>query len=741
MIGGHSEMADLKKPREALDYGSDASDSEHDASSDKEEYHESCWKRDGRLRPVHHIPRIPAPQSDELHRLLTKKEALRELELVWEEKEGGGTWKRWFYQTAKGLFPIMTWFPDYLKREDRCSMLQADVIAGITVGVMAIPQSMSYADIAGLDYVFGMYAIFITCFIYGLTGESRQLGVGPVAMVSLIVEAGLTGQITTDNCPAVLDPAGSCVADGIVDPYRCCKEDYQSLVFTCSLMVGIINIVGGMMNLGFLVNFLAHPVVSGFTSGAAIIIGLSQIKHIFGFKIAKSQYLYVTVGEILKNIGDTKAATCVLGCLWIFGLSFLGHASKNWPKWKPLRPFGPLIFCVTAIVLMYAWPDLEDKYEVKVVGDIPQGFPPISIDDWDFGKLGTVMSTAISASLIGYMESISIGKALAAKHGYKIDAGNEMMALGITNFFGSMVSCYPVTGSFSRSAVNDTTGAVTQAAGLTTSFIMFLSLLVLTPLFVKLPQFCLAAIVISSVKNLVAYNEAMHLFRVKKTDCFLWVSAFLGTLFLGIQLGIGLAVVLSLICVIHETVRPQIVVLWRLPHTHVYSSVKTTTHGSFTPGVVVLRCMGSVYFGNCSYLADRITQILDTIEKSGHDQTKFVILSLSACTSVDTSAIHALEEIHEDLEKRGIILCFAQVGNRTWRTMNRCGFVKEIGPTWFHDSCHDAVQHCLSWDSSHIEERHHSHNLEKEKMRLTSPNRRLSAREDSLNVRAFGVHV
>merc|ERR550519_398688 len=316
----------------------------------------------------------------------------------------------------------MTWLPEYLKREDKWSALQADVIAGITVGVMAIPQSMSYADIAGLDYVFGMYAIFITCFVYGLTGESRQLGVGPVAMVSLIVEAGLTGEITADSCPA-LQTNTDC-ANKL--PHECCAEDYQKLVFTCSLLVGLINIVGGLMNLGFLVNFLAHPVVSGFTSGAAIIIGLSQIKYIFGFDITKSQYLYVTVGGILENIGDTKFMVCILGWLWIFGLSFLGHASKNWPKWKPLRPFGPLIFCTVAIVLMYAWPDLEDEYSVKVVGKIPEGVPPISIDDWAFDKLGTVMSTAISASLIGYMESISIGKALAAKHGYKIDAGGEM---------------------------------------------------------------------------------------------------------------------------------------------------------------------------------------------------------------------------------------------------------------------------------------------------------------------------
>jgi len=732
MIGESVAMSDLgagtRKTKKEHSYVSDASDSENSASADHTGYHESCWKRDGRLRPVHHIPRIVTEKSDKLHAILIDKAQIGELALAWEG-ESEKTWKAFFYKLAKKFFPIVTWAPQLWQRSDKWSVIQADVIAGITVGIMAIPQSMSYADIAGLDYVFGMYAIFITCLVYGLTGESRQLGVGPVAMVSLIVEAGLTSQVTDSDCPAA--------AISGKDPYRECKDQYQKLVFTCSMIVGVINILGGFMNLGFLVNFLAHPVVSGFTSGAAIIIGLSQIKYVFGFDITKSQYVYVTVGGILKNIGKTKAATTICGFLWIFGLSFLGYASKNWPKWKPLRPFGPLIFCVLGISLVYAWPALEDDYDVKVVGSIPQGFPPVSIQDWQFGDIGKVMSTAISASLIGYMESISIGKALAAKHNYKIDAGGEMMALGITNLVGSMVSCYPVTGSFSRSAVNDATGAETQLAGLVTSFVMFLTLIVLTPLFEKLPQFVLAAIVISSVKNLVAYNEAMHLYRVKKSDCVLWVAAFIGTLFLGIQLGIGLAVVLSLIGVIHETVRPQIVVLWRLAHTHVYANVKTTTHGSFTPGVIVLRFMGSIYFGNCSYLSDKITQIVDTIEASQLDETKFVVVSLSACTSVDTSAIHALEDVHKELHKRGIRLCFAQVGNRTWRTMQACGFVREIGSKWFHDSCHDAVVHCLSYDSSHITKEHHFENIEKKKLAL-SPRRDNAG---DLNISNFGVNI
>jgi len=382
---------------------------------------------------------------------------------------------------------------------------------------------------------------------------------------------------------------------------------------------------------------------------------------------------------------------------------------------------------------------LEDDYDVSIVGKIPEGFPPVSFNKWNFGKVGDVMSTAISASLIGYMESIAIGKALASKHMYKIDAGQEMVALGITNLVGSMFSCYPVTGSFSRSAVNDATGALTQSAGLVTSLIMFLTLMVLTPLFESLPKFCLAAIVINSVKNLVAYDEAIHLWRIKKSDFALWLCAFIGTLFLGIQLGIGLAVVLSLIVVIHETVRPQLVVLWRLPHTHVYSSIKTTTHGSFVPGVLVLRFMGSIYFANSQYLSDRVDQFLDSIERASKtgqkpDDVKFIVISLSACTSVDTSAIHALEEVQRNLLKKGIRLVFAQVGNRVWKTFHSSGFVEEIGAEWFHDSCHDAVQHCLAWDSSHIEEQHHYDNIEKTMTPLTK-------QTSDLHIGAFGVHM
>merc|ERR1719461_60107 len=414
----------------------------------------------------------------------------------------------------------------------------------------------------------------------------------------------------------------------------------------------------------------------------------------------------------MEKIGEINWVAFGLGTSFLLLIGFLSYASKNWQSWKWLRPFGNLILCVIGILLMYCVPSLNKDHDVSIVKDIPEGVPPISIGEWKASRFQTVLSTAVSASLIGYLESVSIGKAIATKNQYMLDAGGEMVALGMINFIGAAFSCCPVTGSFSRSAVNDSTGAQTQIAGIITSVVMFLTLMVLTPLFYHLPKFALAAIVINSVKNLVAYEEARHLFKVKRSDCMLWFCAFIGTLFLGIQLGIGIAIVLSLLVILHDTVRPQIVILWRLPHTHVYSSIKTTCQGVFVPGVLVLKVMGSVYFANSRYLQDKIHEIINAVEEKKADKIKFVIISLAACTSVDTSGVHAFHELHTSLHKEKRHLCFAQVGNRVWRTFVHSGFAESLGEEWVHESCYDATQHCLAYDSSHVTVEHHQTNME-----------------------------
>jgi len=702
----------------------DCSESEHSADSALG-FHKSCWKRDRRLKPLKKIPRLGKEQAAMLHGKMTEKLTVRELLLPDSGKHCSDHFKGCCFKYCS----VLNWLPELVKGSGCCGKILNDFVAGMTVGVMAIPQSMSYANIAGLPYVYGLYAILVTTFVYSLVGNSKQLGVGPVAMVSLIVESGLKGVVTPEECPALLNNPD------MLPSYELpgCDIPYVRLAFLCSLFVGIMNISAGFLNLGFLINFLAHPVISGFTSGAAIIIGLSQIQYIVGYKIQKSQYIHVTFGAVVNKIDETKWLVCVLGVTWIFSLAAIGYVGKTYKHFKWLKPLGPLIMCTIGICLCYFIPELETDYDVSIVGKTPSGFPPISIPDWDFTRVGDIMPTAISATLIGYMESIAIGKALAAKHGYEIDAGGEMVALGVTNLVGSMFSCYPVTGSFSRSAVNDATGATTQFAGMITAIIMACTLLFLTEVFYYLPKFALAAIVINSVRNLIAYQEFWELWHVKKSDCFIWLLSFIGTLFLGIQLGIGLAVVVSMFIIIYQTVRPQIVVLWRLPHTQVYSSIKTTTHGSFVPGVCVFRVGASIYFANSAFLSSKIHSMVE--KHTEYDNVHYVVISMSSCSSVDSTGAHEFQKLVYDMAKMNIRVCFSGVGNRVWRTFNDAGLVEEVGASWFHETSHDAVSHCLAFDNSHIEE--HTH-FEKGFEHHLQP---LTTTKSGFDVHAFGVHI
>ena len=308
----------------------------------------------------------------------------------------------------------------------------------------------------------------------------------------------------------------------------------------------------------------------------------------------------------------------------------------------------------------------------------------------------------------------------------QVDAGQELTALGVANLFGSFTSAYPVTGSFSRSAVNNQVGAQTQFSGLLTGLLLLATLLVLTPVFAWLPKYALAAIVISSVTNLVDYNEAIHLWKVKKQDCLLWAVAFLGTLFLGVQNGLLLAVGASLGLVIVESVRPQMLVLWRLPGTPIWRNIKQESHGQFVPGVMVVRIGASMYFANVAFIRDYISKMVvefseaaDTLgtesgaggaagaDPSGvivsadagkwvpPEPIRYIVMEMTAVASIDSTALHMLEDMHRDLKTSGIRLAFSTVGNRVEDTLSRSGLIEKMGAHWIFPSVHVAVQHCI----------------------------------------------
>jgi len=607
-----------------------------------------------------------------------------------------------------GLCPARSW----LNMLD-FQTIKADVIAGLSVGKMIIPQSMSYANIAVLDVKYGLYSSVIPIITYAFLGTSRQLAVGPVAMVSLLVEVGLADALTEDECPAYFAQQNGTLAESDWTPASdLCPDAYAELAILTSLLVGVFQTVASFLRLGFLVSFLGHPVVSGFTSGAAIIIGLSQLKDFVGYSIPKSQYFNETVKNLFSKIDQTKWYTLVMGLLWWFMLWSARKAAQKYKRLSWLRACAPLIVCTIGIFIGATWsklggcsfdycnPGEKQKY---IVGDIPSGFPPWS-GNFDFSKIGRCVSTAFSASLIGYMESIAISKSLAAKHKYEVVPGQELFALGVANILGSLTSSYPVTGSFSRSAVNNMVGCKTNLSGAVTGVLVMLILLVLTAPFKFLPKFCLAAIVVSSVTNLIDTAEARHLWKVKKADFCLWILAFFGVLFAGVQNGLLGAISASLVIVIYESVRPQISVLWRLPETPIYRNIKQESLGQFVPGVLIVRLGASMYFANVSYIRDHIRKLVT--EFSGGDDglpsaaltktpVRYIVMEMTPVVSVDSTAVHMLEDMHRDLKERGVRVAFATVGNRVEQTLRRAGVVDKIGAHWFCPSVHAAVQFCV----------------------------------------------
>lgn len=582
-------------------------------------------------------------------------------------------------------FPFLTWFPELLKNDERCSIFQADAIAGMCVGIMAIPQSMSYANIAGLPYIYGLYAMLISTAIYAFFGTSKQMAIGPTAIMSIIVYDGLASVLTEENCPAMAEFPDA-------KPSELCPDEYVSAALVCSFWVGVINLVAGFLNLGILVNFLAHPVVAGFTSGAGIIIGLSQMKYIVGTDVKKSKIIYETLYNIFSVFDDWNWNVIAFGVAWIVMLGTFKWIAQNYPQYKLIKSCGPLIVSILGIIVMVAFPDLEDDKGIEIVGDIPEGFPEFTLPTLDFSYTNKVLGGAISASVIGFLESIAIAKSIAAQHpGDEVIADNEMVALGVTNFIGSMFSAYPVTGSFSRSAVNNSSGARSQIAGLWTCFIIAMTLIVLTPIIYYLPKFALAAIVINSVRGLVSFDEFFHLWKVKKNDAIIWALAFLGTLFLGITYGIGLAVIISVAIVLRRTMRAQLTVLWRLPHTHVFADIKLTTSGIFTPGVLCTRVGNMMYFANCGAIKDELKSLIT--QYSQYDPVQFVVISLSPVYSVDASAIHLLEAMIKDIHEDGIDVVFACVNPRVMEAFKRSHICELVGDHGFHetefDACHD----------------------------------------------------
>jgi sulfate permease, SulP family len=530
---------------------------------------------------------------------------------------------------------------------------RGDLTAGLTVAVMLIPQGMAYAMLAGLPPIVGLYASTIPLAIYAVFGTSRQLAVGPVAMVSLMVASGVG---------ALAKPGSG-----------------EYLVYAVALMgmVGLIQLVMGVARLGFLVNFLSHPVVSGFTSAAALIIGFSQLKHLLGVEIARSHHVHSIVWQAIQNISNIKPITFAIGA----GSIVLLLALK---KWNPRFP-GALAVVVLGTLAVAALGLNEQG--VGIVGEVPKGLPSPTMPLFDLEVLEKMAPAALAISLVGFMESISVAKAFARKHRYEIDANRELIGLGLANVVGSWFQGYTVTGGFSRTAVNGQAGAKTGLASLITAGVIALTLLFLTPLFYYLPKAVLAAIIMVAVFGLVDIAEVKHLYHVKKSDLALLVATFAATLSLGIEIGIGVGVSASLLAIIFRTTRPHTAVLGRIPGTHVYRNIDRNPEVETFEGVLVLRVDAQFYFGNVTFLKETLQRMV----REAASPVRAVVINAATINHLDSSADSALHEVVTDFREQGVELFFANIRGPVMDVMQRSRFVELLGADHFEMSVTRAV--------------------------------------------------
>jgi len=552
----------------------------------------------------------------------------------------------------RSIVPILDWFPNYKKE-----WLKGDIGAGLTVGVMLIPQGMAYATIAGLPAVYGLYASIIPILIYAIFGTSRQLAVGPVAMVSLLTATAIAS------------------FEGIS------TTDYIAYAILLALLVGVIQFLLGIFRLGFLVNFLSHPVISGFTSAAALIIGLSQLKHLLGIDIARSHHINEIIIAAFSKVSEINWVAFAIGFAGI--LIIVGVKKIN--KSLPSQLFA-VIFGILAVTLFGL---ASGENSIKIVKDISASLPNFEIPLLDLNIIQLLIPMALTIALVSFMESIAVAKAIQTKHrDYKVIPNQELISLGLANVFGSFFQSFATTGGFSRTAVNDQAGAKTGLAAIISATLIIITLLFLTPLFYNLPSAILASVIMVAVFGLIDYKEAIHLWKSNRTDFFLLVATFIATLTIGIEKGIGLGVILSLAMVILKSTRPHVAVLANIHGTHFYRNINRFGNDVvLKEDILIVRFDAQLYFANTAFFKDKLEELV--LEKG--DKLKLIVVDCESMNNLDSSGVHALIEVIDDYTSKNIEIYFAGVKGPVRDAMLKGGMLDKLGLDYFYMSIQEAV--------------------------------------------------
>lgn len=552
----------------------------------------------------------------------------------------------------KQFIPILNWLPQYKR-----SYLRGDLVSGLTVAIMLVPQGMAYGLLAGLPPIYGLYASLFSLVLYAIFGTSRQLSVGPAAIVSMLVAAGIY------NLGADLS-----------------TSEVISIAISIALLAGVLQFLLGLFRLGVIVNFLSSPVISGFASAAAFIIAFSQLRHLLGIPLERSNNIFALAGNAIEHIGSTNWMTFGISVVSVAIIRVLKRVNKAIPGALVVVLFGTLL--VIGLEL--------DQYGVATIGVVPEGLPAFAWPDISSDRILQIWPIAVTISIISFIESVAIAKTMGRQQSSpRIDPNQELIALGITKIGGAFFQAFPTSASFSRSAVHVESGARTGISSIVTAVLITLTLLFFTSWFFYLPKAVLAAIIISAVINLVDYKQARYLWAADRRDFWTMLATFIATLMLGIQNGILIGVLLSLAIMVYRNSRPHIAVLGQLPNSRRYRSISRFSNARQHEEVIIVRFDAQLYFGNADYFRDEIEGL---VAREGR-ALKLFILDASSIHDIDTTGAEALNEVISALRDRDIQFFISGAVGPARDGLTRHGLMQTIGERNQFIAIHDAVDY------------------------------------------------
>jgi len=572
-----------------------------------------------------------------------------------------------------GFLPIFEWLPNYQR-----AALPGDIMAGVIVTIVLIPQAMAYAMLAGLPPQLGLYSCVLPIILYSALGSSRVLAIGPVGLMSL-----MTAEILAEMNPAS-------------------RAEMILIGTTLALLAGIVLLTMRLVRFGAILNFLSHPVISGFTSASAILIAFSQLKHLLGLDMPRGLNLFEIIAFVARNSTLINWMAAIIGVvsiliiLWLRGPlnHLLARLRLPAPLVNSIGKTGPLCVVVLSILITRQFA-LDQQSALAIVGAIPKGLPTLAMPpvDWPFWK--ELLPGALLIAVIGFLESVSVGKALASRKRQKIDANQELLGLGAANLGAAFSGGYPVAGGFGRSMVNFSSGANTPLASLITAGLMALSLMFLTPFLYYLPRTTLAAIIIVAVAGLIDFKTLRHTWNYDKADATSLIATFIAVLTAGLEPGIAFGAALSIALYLHRSSEPHMAIVGRVDDTEHFRNVERHPVTTY-PHILALRIDENLYFANTNYLEDKIMNLVVDNKDVDH-----VVLVCSSISFIDSSALESLEMIIERLRNAGVTLHFAEIKGPVMDHLGKTDFLSRLGDGKVFLSTHEAIEYLHKKSKEH----------------------------------------